>query len=73
MMKLPESGCDDSALLQAKGYQARILQHEYDHVIGTLYIDRAIQGTFMERKTPEEAEKDLDIKVGPVKCTHELV
>ena len=50
-----------------------MLQHEYDHVIGTLYIDRAIKGTFMERKAPEEAEKDLDIKIGPCLCTHELV
>jgi len=30
----------------ARGWQARILQHEYDHVQGTLYVDRMLPRTF---------------------------
>lgn len=31
---------------EASGWPARILQHECDHVLGTLYIDRMISRTF---------------------------
>lgn len=52
--------------IKAEGWHARILQHEIDHINGTLYIDRMLGGSFtsMENytkfwkdKSPEEAEK----------------
>lgn len=30
----------------ASGWQARILQHECDHLAGTLYVDKMIKRTF---------------------------
>nr|GEV85177.1 peptide deformylase 1a, chloroplastic [Tanacetum cinerariifolium] len=30
----------------ASGWQARVLQHEYDHLEGTLYVDKMIKRTF---------------------------
>jgi peptide deformylase len=33
-------------VIEATGWYARILQHEIDHLNGTLYIDRMIPGTF---------------------------
>lgn len=30
----------------AKGWKARILQHEYDHLQGLLYVDRMVKRTF---------------------------
>jgi peptide deformylase len=33
--------------LQARGWYARILQHEIDHLNGTLYIDRMLSRSFM--------------------------
>ena len=59
-------------ILQAEGWQARIIQHECDHVNGTLYIDRVVPGTFMVRKPVEEAEEGLEIQPGPCECHHEL-
>ncbi len=32
--------------LEAGGWHARILQHEVDHLLGTLYIDRMLSRTF---------------------------
>jgi peptide deformylase len=32
--------------LEAEGWPARILQHEIDHLLGTLYIDRMDPRTF---------------------------
>lgn len=32
--------------VQAKGWQARILQHEYDHLQGFLYVDRVVPRSF---------------------------
>jgi peptide deformylase len=34
-------------VLQARGWYARILQHEIDHLNGTLYIDRMLSRSFM--------------------------
>jgi peptide deformylase len=34
-------------LIGANGWYARILQHEIDHLQGTLYIDRMLSRTFM--------------------------
>ena len=36
-----------SKVIEASGWYARILQHEIDHLIGTLYIDRMRTRTFM--------------------------
>lgn len=32
--------------LEARGWQARILQHECDHLDGTLYVDNMVKRTF---------------------------
>lgn len=32
--------------VQASGWQARILQHECDHLEGTLYVDKMVPRTF---------------------------
>lgn len=42
--------------LSAEGFLARIIQHEYDHLIGTLFIDRL---GFSERKTVLDEYKRL--------------
>ena len=34
-------------VIQARGWYARILQHEIDHLNGTLYIDRMLSRSFM--------------------------
>ena len=34
--------------IDASGWYARILQHEYDHLMGTMYIDRMDSRTFRE-------------------------
>lgn len=39
------------------GYPARILQHEYDHLQGTLYIDRMDTRTFADLQWPQWNEK----------------
>ena len=36
--------------IEAQGWYARILQHEIDHLKGTLYIDRMNSRTFMSVK-----------------------
>ena len=37
----------EPVVLQARGWYARILQHEIDHLNGTLYIDRMLSRSFM--------------------------
>jgi peptide deformylase len=37
----------DPQLIEARGWYARILQHEIDHLTGTLYIDRMLSRSFM--------------------------
>lgn len=37
-------------VLKAKGFLARVLQHEIDHLEGILFIDRAVNVRKMERK-----------------------
>lgn len=55
-------------VIEAKGWYARILQHEIDHLNGTLYIDRVILPTLMTEenyaklwmgKSMEEVKKNL--------------
>lgn len=56
--------------IHARGWYARILQHEIDHLGGTLYIDRMHSRSFMNRgnfelywknATAEELRKLLDV------------
>lgn len=47
--------------IQARGWYARILQHEIDHLHGTLYIDRMLTRSFMGRENFERHWKDLPI------------
>ena len=37
----------EPVVIQARGWYARILQHEVDHLNGTLYIDRMLSRSFM--------------------------
>ena len=39
--------CGEPQVIQARGWYARILQHEIDHLYGTLYIDRMLSRSFM--------------------------
>jgi len=45
----------------AKGWYARILQHEIDHINGTLYIDRAYLRTFMTMESNHRLWKDKSV------------
>lgn len=54
---------------QAEGWQARILQHEVDHLCGRLYTDRALPHTVVSIKTPP---KDMRFALGPCECSHPL-
>jgi len=56
--------------IHARGWYARILQHEIDHLRGTLYIDRMRSRSFMNRENferywknaaPEELRKLIDV------------
>lgn len=42
--------------VEASGWQARILQHECDHLAGTLYVDKMVPRTF---RTVENLELPL--------------
>jgi peptide deformylase len=48
-------------VIQARGWYARILQHEIDHLNGTVYIDRMLSRSFMsiENLTKHWADKDM--------------
>jgi peptide deformylase len=55
--------------IEARGWHARILQHEIDHLQGVLYVDRAYSRTLMTQESyaehwgaqsMEEVWKDLD-------------
>lgn len=47
--------------IHARGWYARILQHEIDHLHGTLYIDRMLSRSFMGRENFERRWKDLPV------------
>jgi peptide deformylase len=47
--------------IHARGWYARILQHEIDHLHGTLYIDRMLTRSFMGRETFEREWKDMRV------------
>lgn len=51
--------------VDASGWQARILQHECDHLEGTLYVDKMVPRTF---RTEENVDLPLAVgcpKLGP--------
>jgi peptide deformylase len=47
--------------IHARGWYARILQHEIDHLHGTLYIDRMLTRSFMGRENYERHWKDVAV------------
>jgi peptide deformylase len=49
-------------IIQARGWYARILQHEIDHLNGTLYIDRMLSRSFMsiENFTKHWSDKSME-------------
>jgi peptide deformylase len=51
----------ESMVIQARGWYARILQHEIDHLNGTLYIDRMLSRSFMsiDNLTKHWADKTI--------------
>ena len=49
-------------MIHAKGWYARILQHEIDHLHGTLYIDKAQLSTLMTMENYAKLYKDKSVK-----------
>jgi peptide deformylase len=51
----------EPVVIQARGWYARILQHEIDHLHGTLYIDRMLSRSFMstDNLTKHWSDKSL--------------
>ena len=49
----------ESKTVHAVGWYARILQHEIDHLVGTLYLDRMKTRTFTTLENLERFWKDL--------------
>jgi peptide deformylase len=51
----------EPVVIQARGWYARILQHEIDHLNGTLYIDRMLSRSFMsiDNLTKHWADKNI--------------
>jgi peptide deformylase len=47
--------------IRARGWYARILQHEIDHLGGTLYIDRMLTRSFMGRENFERYWKNVPV------------
>lgn len=52
----------EPVVIQAKGWYARILQHEIDHLSGTLYIDKAQLPTVMTTENYIKLFKDKSVK-----------
>ncbi len=52
----------EPVVIQAKGWYARILQHEIDHLNGTLYIDKAQLPTLMTTENYVKLHKDKNVK-----------
>lgn len=51
----------ETVTIEARGWYARILQHEIDHLRGTMYIDRMLSRTFMGRENFERHWKDVPV------------
>jgi peptide deformylase len=54
----------ESRVIEAQGWYARILQHEIDHLQGTLYVDKMITRSFIN--------KDAYTKVWHTRSTEEI-
>jgi peptide deformylase len=52
----------EPVVIQAKGWYARILQHEIDHLNGTLYIDKAQLPTLITAENYVKLLKDKSVK-----------
>ena len=52
----------ETKVLEADGWYARILQHETDHLYGTLYIDRMRPRTFMSVENFNRSWKDRSVE-----------
>lgn len=52
----------EPVVIRAKGWHARILQHEIDHLNGTLFIDKAVKETFMTGENHSKLWKDKPIQ-----------
>lgn len=52
----------EPVVIEAKGWYARILQHEVDHLNGTVYIDRMEPRTFSNGENYKEFWVDLEIR-----------
>jgi peptide deformylase len=52
----------EPVVIHAKGWYARILQHEIDHLRGTLYIDKAQLSTLMTMENYAKLYKDKTVK-----------
>jgi peptide deformylase len=50
----------EKRVVEAEGWYARILQHEIDHLNGTLYIDRMKPRTFMSLKNYQERWRNAE-------------
>lgn len=51
----------EKVTIRARGWYARILQHEIDHLQGTLYIDRMLTRSFMGRENFERYWKNVPV------------
>jgi len=56
------NGLAQPVTIKAHGWYARILQHEIDHLNGTLYIDRMQSRTFMSQENFSRYWKDKPIE-----------
>jgi peptide deformylase len=54
--------CGEARVIQASGWYARILQHEIDHLKGTLYLDLMDSRTFMSLENYKRYWKEKPIK-----------
>jgi peptide deformylase len=50
----------EKQIIEAEGWYARILQHEIDHLNGTLYIDRMKPRTFMSIKNYQDRWRNAE-------------
>lgn len=53
--------------VEAEGWYARILQHEIDHLAGSLYRDRMLVRTFSSLENFDQLWKDLPVNVARAK------
>ncbi|KAI3429371.1 hypothetical protein D9Q98_005466 [Chlorella vulgaris] len=58
--------------LTANGWQARILQHECDHLHGCLYVDRMLSRSFSARGGGSRLPDDVPRPGQPCTCCHHV-